>query len=64
MPVGISPSPNAACVVNTYAARTGAACDGAAARGRGLIANIDLIADPDRNFAVIMKDGRVEKSIP
>lgn len=26
------------------------------------LANIDLIADPERNFAVIMKDGRIEKA--
>lgn len=28
------------------------------------LANIDLIADPERNFAVIMKDGRIEKATP
>jgi imidazolonepropionase-like amidohydrolase len=28
------------------------------------IANIDLVADPARNFAVIMKDGRIEKDRP
>jgi imidazolonepropionase-like amidohydrolase len=28
------------------------------------IANIDLIANPDRNFAVIMKDGRIHKGAP
>jgi imidazolonepropionase-like amidohydrolase len=28
------------------------------------IANIDLVADPERNFAVIMKDGRIEKARP
>ena len=28
------------------------------------IANLELIADPDRNFAVIMKDGRIYKGAP
>ena len=28
------------------------------------IANLDLIADPDRNFAVIMKDGQIYKGAP
>lgn len=28
------------------------------------IANLDLVADPARNFAVIMKDGRIEKAEP
>ncbi|MFQ3665853.1 MAG: amidohydrolase family protein [Sphingomonadaceae bacterium] len=28
------------------------------------IANIDLVADPERSFAVIMKDGRIEKNRP
>ena len=28
------------------------------------IANLDLIADPDRNFAVIMKDGQIYKGPP
>lgn len=28
------------------------------------LANLELIADPDRSFAVIMKDGRVEKYLP
>jgi imidazolonepropionase-like amidohydrolase len=27
------------------------------------IANINLVADPDKNFVVIMKDGKVYKNI-
>jgi imidazolonepropionase-like amidohydrolase len=25
--------------------------------------NIDLVADPDKNFAVIMKDGKIYKNM-
>jgi len=25
--------------------------------------NLDLVADPDRNFVVIMKDGKIYKNI-
>ena len=33
---------------------------GAGSRG---IANIDVIADPDKNFVVIMKDGKIYKNL-
>ena len=34
----------------------------AAARGRQPVQNLELVADPDKNFVVIMKDGVIYKN--
>jgi imidazolonepropionase-like amidohydrolase len=54
--------------INPYPGKLGVVEEGALADlllvDGNPLENLDLVADPDRNFLVIMKDGRIYKNAP